>query len=86
MVGHRAEQLAWHPTVKNLQMIADAMLDCSDPGSLILDPFAGSGACALAVERCNRTAAIIELDPAYCDVILRRLSLPRLPRALLGFG
>ena len=68
----RAEQLAWHPTVKNLQMIADAMLDCSDPGSLILDPFAGSGTCALAAERCNRTAAMIELDPAYCDVILRR--------------
>lgn len=68
----RAEQLAWHPTVKNLQMIADAMLDCSDPGSLILDPFAGSGTCALAAERCNRTAAMIELDPAFCDVILRR--------------
>lgn len=68
----RAEQLAWHPTVKNLQMIADAMLDCSDPGGLILDPFAGSGTCALAAERCNRTAAMIELDPTYCDVTLRR--------------
>lgn len=68
----RAEKLAWHPTVKNLEMVADAMLDCSDPGSLILDPFAGSGTCALAAERCGRTAALIELDPTYCDVILRR--------------
>ena len=68
----RSELLALHPTVKNLQMIADAILDCSDPGSLILDPFGGSGTCALAAERCNRTAALIELDPKYCDVILRR--------------
>lgn len=61
-----------HPTVKNLDMIADAMLDCSNIGSLILDPFAGSGTTVIAAERVRRRAALIELDPAYCDVILRR--------------
>lgn len=68
----RAEKLSWHPTVKNTQMVADAILDCSDPGSLILDPFAGSGTLALAAQRTRRRAAMIELDPHYCDVILRR--------------
>jgi DNA modification methylase len=68
----RAEKLSWHPTVKNTEMVADAILDCSDPGSIILDPFAGSGTLALAAQRSRRRAALIELDPHYCDVILRR--------------
>jgi DNA modification methylase len=68
----RAEKLSWHPTVKNTEMVADAILDCSDPGSVILDPFAGSGTLAIAAQRTRRRAALIELDPHYCDVILRR--------------
>lgn len=68
----RAEKLSWHPTVKNTEMVADAILDCSDPGSIVLDPFAGSGTLAIAAQRTRRRAALIELDPHYCDVILRR--------------
>jgi hypothetical protein len=68
----RGKLLAMHPTVKNLDMIADAILDCSDIGGLVLDPFAGSGTTAIAAERARRRAALIELDPHYCDVILRR--------------
>jgi DNA modification methylase len=68
----RAEKLSWHPTVKPLDLVADALLDCSNPGDLVLDPFAGSGTCALAAQRCHRRSALIEFDPRYCDRILRR--------------
>ncbi len=68
----RDKKLALHPTVKNTSLVGDAILDCSLPGGLILDPFAGSGTLALAAQRTNRRAAMIELDPHYCDVILRR--------------
>ena len=68
----RAEKLAWHPTVKPVALVGDAILDCSNPGDLVLDPFAGSGTTAIAAERTRRRAALIELDPQFCDVILRR--------------
>ena len=68
----RAEKLALHPTVKNLAMVADAILDCTNPGDLVLDPFGGSGTTALAAQRTGRRAALIELDPGYCDRGLRR--------------
>lgn len=65
-------ELKLHPTVKPVAMIADAILDCSNKGDLILDPFGGSGTSLIAAEKTKRKAAIIELDPLYCDVILRR--------------
>lgn len=68
----RAEKLAMHPTVKNLAMVADAILDCTNPGDLVLDPFGGSGTTALAAQRSRRRAALIELDPEYCNRTLRR--------------
>lgn len=68
----RMEKLAMHPTVKPVGLIADAILDCSRRGDLILDPFSGSGTLALAAERTGRTAALMELDPHYADVTLRR--------------
>lgn len=68
----RTKALALHPTVKNLDMIADAIMDVTPIGSLVLDPFAGSGTTLIAAERTRRRAALIELDPKYCDVILRR--------------
>ena len=68
----RLEKLAMHPTVKPVGLIADAILDCSQRGDLILDPFGGSGTTALAAERTGRTAALMELDPHYADVTLRR--------------
>jgi 16S rRNA G966 N2-methylase RsmD len=68
----RDEALAMHPTVKPVALIADAMLDCSNRGDLILDAFGGSGTTAIAAERSGRRAAIMELDPHYADVTLRR--------------
>jgi DNA modification methylase len=68
----RDEKLAMHPTVKPVQLVADAMLDCSRRGSIVLDPFAGSGTTLLAAHRTGRRCFAMELDPAYVDVTLRR--------------
>lgn len=68
----RAEDLAAHPTIKPLSLIADAIRDCSKRGALVIDPFVGSGTTILAAERTGRRAAGIEIDPGYADVALRR--------------
>lgn len=68
---HRSD-LKLHPTVKPIQMVADAILDCSKQGGIILDCFAGSGSTLLAAERTSRQARLIEYEPKYCDVILHR--------------
>jgi DNA modification methylase len=70
--GERNDALAMHPTVKPIAMVADAILDCSKRGGLVLDPFAGSGSTLLAAEETGRVGAGIELDPQYVDVIVRR--------------
>ncbi len=72
MTADRAEQLAMHPTVKPVAMVADALLDCSDRGGIVLDPFGGSGTTLLAAERTGRKARLMEIDPAYVDVTIRR--------------
>jgi hypothetical protein len=69
---NREEELAMHSTVKNLSMVADAIRDCSNRGGIILDPFGGSGGSLIAAEKTGRRARLIELDPLYCDVIVRR--------------
>jgi len=69
----REEDLADHPTVKPVQMVLDAILDCSKPDGIILDPFAGVGTTLLAAHRAKRKGYGIELDPAYVDCALRRL-------------
>jgi DNA modification methylase len=61
-----------HPTVKPVAMIADALLDCSNRGDLLLDPFLGSGSTLIAAERTGRACRAIELDPIYVDVGIRR--------------
>lgn len=68
----RADDLALHPTVKPVALVADAILDASKRGGLILDPFAGSGSTLLAAEKTGRRACAIELDPYYVDTIIRR--------------
>lgn len=68
----RDEALAAHPTVKPVSLVADAIRDCSKRGGIILDPFGGSGTTLLAAEMTGRKARLIELDPLYCDVIIRR--------------
>lgn len=70
----RAQDLTYHPTVKSLAMVTDAILDCSRRGDLILDPFSGSGTTLLAAEQAKRRAAAIEIDPLYVDTAIRRLT------------
>lgn len=70
----RDEELAMHPTVKPVALVADAIKDCSKRGEIVLDPFAGSGTTLIASERIGRAARIIEFDPAYCDQIIRRFT------------
>lgn len=69
---NRSEQLAMHPTVKPTAMVADAIRDCSRRGEIVLDGFGGSGTTLIAAELCGRSARLIEFDPHYCDVIIRR--------------
>jgi DNA modification methylase len=54
-------------------LVADAILDCSKRKGIILDAFAGSGTTLVAAHRTGRRGYGIELDPHYCDVILRRM-------------
>jgi DNA modification methylase len=68
----RLAELAMHPTVKPVALVSDAMRDCSRRGGIILDPFAGSGTVVIAAERTGRKALVIEIDPAYCDLIVKR--------------
>lgn len=69
----RDEKLAMHPTIKPVGMVADAIMDCSRRGGIILDPFAGSGTTIIAAERTGRRCYAMELDPRYVDVMLRRV-------------
>jgi DNA modification methylase len=64
--------LALHPTVKPVAMVADAILDCSTRGDIVLDTFLGSGTTLIAAERVGRTCFGIEIDPLYVDVAIRR--------------
>lgn len=68
----RGDELAMHPTVKPVAMIADAIRDCSKRGEIILDGFGGSGSTLMAAEKTGRCARLIEYDPLYCDTIVRR--------------
>ncbi len=64
--------LGMHPTVKPLALICDMLLDASNKGDIVADPFGGSGTTLVASEKLGRAARLIELDPAYCDTIIRR--------------
>lgn len=68
----RMDELSMHPTVKPVALVADAILDVTRRGAVILDPFGGSGTTLIAAEKTGRSARLIELDPIYCDVIIRR--------------
>lgn len=70
--SNRAEELAMHPTVKPVALIADAIKDCSKRGHIVLDGFGGSGSTLIAAESCGRKARLIEYDPLYCDTIILR--------------
>lgn len=68
----RKRDLEDHPTVKPVTLVADAIRDATKPGDLILDPFGGSGTTLLAAELTKRRAALIEIEPKFVDVTLRR--------------
>ena len=70
--ARRAEELAMHPTVKPVALVADAIRDCSRRGEIVLDVFGGSGSTLIAAETCGRVARLLEYDPVYCDTIIRR--------------
>lgn len=70
----RDEDLAMHPTVKPVALVADAILDCSKRKGIVLDAFAGSGTTLVAAHKTGRRGYGIELDPIYCDVIVRRMA------------
>lgn len=68
----RNEELAMHPTVKPVALVADAIRDCTNRGDSVLDIFGGSGSTLIAADQCGRVARLLELDPLYCDTIIRR--------------
>ena len=68
----RDESLGWHPTVKPVPMLMDAILDVTNPGDIVLDGFLGSGSTLIAAERTRRVCYGVELDPAYVDVTIQR--------------
>src|ERR1035437_1464961 len=68
----RLEELAMHPTVKPVALVADAIMDCSRRGDIVLDSFGGSGTTLIAAEKTGRHARLMELDPIYVDVTVRR--------------
>lgn len=74
MGAARDGELAMHPTVKPVALIADALRDCSRRGDTVVDPFGGSGSTLIAAEMTGRSARMIELDPTYCDTIIRRFT------------
>ena len=70
--GREGDMLEKHPTPKSVEMIADAILDCSEHGDRIIDCFLGSGTTLIAAERTGRICHGMELDPLYVDVAIRR--------------
>jgi DNA modification methylase len=61
-----------HPTVKPTAMLEDALLDLTDRGDIVLDPFLGSGSTLIAAEKTGRLCRGVEIDPLYVDVMARR--------------
>ena len=70
--GEEGNLLALHPTVKPVALVADALLDCTARGDLVLDSFLGSGSTLIAAERTGRRCYGIEIDPIFVDTAVRR--------------
>ncbi|MEP0322125.1 site-specific DNA-methyltransferase [Bauldia litoralis] len=68
----RKGKLSLHPTVKPVALVADAISDCSNRGGIVLDPFGGSGTTIIAAEKTGRRARLIEIEPRYVEVSIRR--------------
>lgn len=82
--GGRAETTVWeidrptrseeHPTMKPVELCARAIRNSSRKGDTVLDPFGGSGSTMVASENTNRKCRMVEISPAYCAVILQRMT------------
>jgi DNA modification methylase len=70
--GHRRGDLELHPTVKPVQMVADALKDVTRRGDVVLDIFLGSGATLIAAERTGRRFRGLDIDPIYVDLVVER--------------
>jgi DNA modification methylase len=83
----RIQNLAAHPTVKPVALVADALLDCTARGDVVLDQFLGSGTTLLAAAKVGRVARGIEYEPRYVDVAIRRWQqVTKLEAALIDDG
>jgi DNA modification methylase len=72
-----------HPTVKPAAMLEDALLDLTNRGDIVIDPFLGSGSTLIAANKTGRVCRGIELDPLYVDVIIRRYEAATANHAIL---
>jgi hypothetical protein len=70
--GAEGDLLDGHPTPKPKDLVADAILDCTGRGDIVLDPFLGSGSTLIAAEKTGRHCYGMDLDPAYVDLAIRR--------------
>jgi DNA modification methylase len=80
--GDRSQSDVWHydkpkvndlhPTMKPVELVARAIENSSKSRDIVLDSFGGSGTTLIACEKLKRQARLIELDPIYCDVIVKR--------------
>jgi 16S rRNA G966 N2-methylase RsmD len=70
--GTSKSKLSLHPTVKPVALVADAIRDCSHRNGIILDSFGGAGTTLIAAEKTGRRARLIEIDPRYVDVTIKR--------------
>ena len=68
----RMQELTMHPTVKPVGLVVEAVKDCSRRGGIVIDPYGGSGTTLIACEKSGRIARLIELEPKYVDVTVRR--------------
>jgi len=69
---NRDQELASHPTVKPIDLVADAIADASHRGEIVLDAFAGSGTTLLAAQKTGRRGFGIEISPHYVDLVIKR--------------
>jgi DNA modification methylase len=75
--------LAEHPTVKPTAMLEDALLDLTERGDIVLDPFLGSGSTLIAAHRTGRICHGVEIDPLFVDLIIRRFETETCEKAVL---
>ena len=72
MRAGRLEELAMHPTVKPVALVADAIMDVSHRGDIVLDCFGGSGTTLLAAEKTGRRGYLMDIEPRYVDGSIER--------------